>query len=125
MAYAASPVSTSIKDAKVRNFITANRFIKILKSKDAVLSFPKIDDILKAALICFSNASFANLKHNSSKDKLLVYLEGSDRRYTLLTWESAKLKQVVKSTLTTEAFALKEVIEVAYMIRCLRSEIWK
>ena len=42
MAYAASVVSSSIKDATVRDIITANKFIKILKSKDVVLSFPKL-----------------------------------------------------------------------------------
>ena len=38
----------------------------MLKSKDAVLSFAKTDDILKVALICFSDASFANLKYGGS-----------------------------------------------------------
>ena len=42
MVYAASAVSSSIKDASVRDIITANKFIKILKPKDAVLSFPKM-----------------------------------------------------------------------------------
>ena len=37
MAYAASVVSSSIKDATVRDIITTNKFIKILKSKDVVL----------------------------------------------------------------------------------------
>ena len=47
MAYAASVVSSSIKDATVRDIITAKKMIKILKSKDVVLLFPKIDDISK------------------------------------------------------------------------------
>ena len=41
MAYAASIVSGSIKDATVRDIITANKFMKMLQSKDLVLSFPK------------------------------------------------------------------------------------
>ena len=35
MAYAASAVSSSIKDDTVRDIITPNKFIKTLKSKDA------------------------------------------------------------------------------------------
>ena len=43
MVYAASIVRGSIKGARVRDRIVANKFIKFLKSKDVVLSFPKID----------------------------------------------------------------------------------
>ena len=79
-----------------------------MKSKDTVLSFTKI------ALICFSDASFANVKCGDSQDELLVFLEGSDGRYMLLDRQSQKLKRVVKSTLTAETLALQEVIEVAH-----------
>ena len=121
MAHAASVLSSSIKDATVREIITANKFTKILKSKDVVLSFPKIGDISKVALICFSDVSFANLKCGGSQGGMLVFLEGSDR-FMLLAWQSQELKRVVKSTLTVETLALHEVIEVAY-IRCLPLEI--
>ena len=84
MAYAASAVSSSIKDATVRDLIRANKFIKMLKSKDAVLLFPNIDGISKAILISFHDESFAKLKCDSSQGGLLVILEGSDRRYMLL-----------------------------------------
>ena len=80
MAYAASVVSSPIKDATVRDIITTNKFIKILKSKNVVLSFPKIDDISKAVLICSSDVSFVNLKCGGLQDGLLVFLEESDRR---------------------------------------------
>ena len=119
MAYTASVTSSSIKDATVRNVITANKFIKILKFKDVILSFPKIDDISKAALICFSDASFANLKCGDSQGGVLVFLEGIDRRFILLAWLSRKWERVVKSTLTAKTLALQEVIEEVYMIRCL------
>ena len=54
--------------------------------KDAVLSFPEIDDIQKAALICFKDASFANLKCGGSQGGLLVFLEGNDGEFALLAW---------------------------------------
>ena len=78
MVYAGSVVNSSIKDATVRDIITPKKFIWILKSKDTILSFTKI------ALICFSDASFANVKCGDSQDELLVFSEGSDGRYMLL-----------------------------------------
>ena len=48
MAYAASIVSGSVKDATVRDLIAANKFIKILKSRDVVLSFSKVDNLCRS-----------------------------------------------------------------------------
>ena len=45
MAYAASVVSSSTKDATVSNLVTANKFIKLLKCNELVLSFPQINDL--------------------------------------------------------------------------------
>ena len=78
---AASAVRSLIKDATMRDLITANKFIKMSKSKDVISSFPKIDDVCK-------HAPFANLKCDGSQGGLLVFLEASDRRYMLLTWQS-------------------------------------
>ena len=44
MAYAASVVSSSIKDATVRDLVMVNKFIKLLKCNKLVLSFPQISD---------------------------------------------------------------------------------
>ena len=76
MAYAASAVSSSIKDATVRNLVTAKKFIKLLKCIELVLSFPQISDLQNASLVCFSHASFATLKHGCSQGGLLVFLQG-------------------------------------------------
>ena len=98
MTYAATAVSSSIKDSTMRESITANKFTKMLKSKEGFLSYPKADNISKATLICFSDVSFAKLKCDGSKDGLPVFADGNDRRYILLAWQSKKLKLVIKST---------------------------
>ena len=86
MAYAASAVSSSIKDATVRNLVTANKFIKLLKCIELLLSFPQISDLQNASLVCFSDASFANLKCSGSQGGLLVFLQGRNGKYMLLAW---------------------------------------
>ena len=123
MTYAASVVSSSIKDATVRDLVTAKKFIKLLKCNELVLSYPQISDLKNASLVCFSDASFANLKCGGSQIGLLVFLQGRNRKYMLLAWQSRKLKRVVKSTLTAETLALQEVIEAAIMIKAMFLEI--
>ena len=83
MTYAASVVSSSIKDATVRDLVKANRFIKLLKCNELVLSFPHISDLQNASLVCFSDASFANLKCSGSHGGLLVFLQGRNGKYVI------------------------------------------
>ena len=52
-----------------------------------------------------------------------MFIEGSNGKYMPLTWQSGKLRTVVKSTLTVETLALQEVIEVVFMIKCILLEI--
>ena len=121
MISAASIVSGSIRDARVRDLITANKFFKILKSTEVVLSFLKIEAIASTALIWFSDASFGNLKCGGSQGGMIK--EGSNGKDMPVTWQSRKLRRVVKSTLTAETLALQEVSEVAFMIKCTLLEI--
>ena len=123
MAHAASVVSSSIKDATVRDLVTANKFIKLLKCNEFASSFPQISDLQNASLVCFSDASFANLKCGGSQGGLLVFLQGRNGKYMLLASQSRKLKRAVKSTLTAETLALQEVIEGAIMIEAMFLEI--
>ena len=125
MAYAASIVSSSIKGATVKDLITANKFIKVLKSREVILSFPKLDNLKSSMLICFTDTWFANLKSGGSQGGLIVFLQGSNGKYMPLAWQSRKLKRVAKSTLTAETLALQEGIEVSIMIKSMLLEILK
>ena len=52
-----------------------------------------------------------------------MFIEGSNGKYMPLTWQSRKLRRVVKSTLTAETLALQEFIEVAFMIKYILLDI--
>ena len=94
-----------------------NKFIKFLKSRDVVLSFPKIDNLKKSSsLASFSDASFANLRCSGSQGGLIIFLERSNCKYMPLAWQSRKLKRVVKSILTAGTLALQEGIELSIRV---------
>ena len=88
-----------------------------------MLSFPKIEVIASTALIYFSDGSFGSLKCGGSQDGITVFIEGSNGKYMPLTWQSRKLRRVVKSTITAETLELQKVIEVAFMMKCILLEI--
>ena len=52
-----------------------------------------------------------------------MFIEGSNGKYMPLTWQSRKLRRVVKSTLTAETLELQEVIVVTFMVKCILLEI--
>ena len=81
MAYAASVVRSSIKDATVRDLNMVNKFIKLLECNELALSFPQINDLQNVSLVCFSDASFANLKWGGSQGGLLVFPQGRNGKY--------------------------------------------
>ena len=74
MAYAASAVSISKKDATIRNPPIANKFIKLLKINKVVSSFAQMNDFQNVSLVCFGDASFANFKCGGSHGGRLVFL---------------------------------------------------
>ena len=88
-----------------------------LKSFEVTLRFPNLDTIEKWELLCFSNASFSNLKSRSSQVLWCFYVVTTN---TLLLHESKKkLKRVVKITLFAETLALEEALGSCFMIKLL------
>ena len=57
MVYAANVASSSIKDATVKDLVRANKFIKLLKCNEIVLSFQQINDLQNTSLVYFIDAS--------------------------------------------------------------------
>ena len=60
-----------------------NKSFKLLKCNELVLPFPQINDLQNASLVCFSDASFANLKCGGSQCGLLVFLQGRHGKYVI------------------------------------------
>ena len=71
--------------------------------------------------MCFSDAAFANLKNGGSQGAFIIFLY--ENKYAPIAWTSRKLKQVVKSTLSTETLALEESLEACFMIKSLLAEL--
>ena len=111
ISYQAFEVSTSMKNATICDLKTANKYIRKLKSLGAVLKFPNLGNLENVKIMCFNDASFANLKSGSSQGDFIIFLCGSGK-YAPIAWKSNKLKRVVKSTLYAETLALEEAIKI-------------
>lgn len=87
-----------------------------LRRSEVILKFPDRSTLDKRKFLCFSAASFPNLKKGSSLGGFTVSLCGNNK-YAPIAWKSKNLKQGLKSTVSAETLALKEALESCFMIK--------
>ena len=63
MSFGACEISTSIKDTTISDLIYANKNIRRLKAEQIALQFPNLRSIEECMVLCYSDASFANLRN--------------------------------------------------------------
>ena len=76
-------------------------------------------------IVCYSDASFANLRNASSQGGYIVFLYKDEKKFAAISWKSKKIQRVVKNTLAVETLALVETLEACFMIRTVLLEIYK
>ena len=126
IAYNACEVSVFIKDATINDLIQANRYIRYIckaKSKSALIRLVDLENLEQCSIICFSDASFANLKGNSSQGGYIVFLYRDEKLFSPIARKSFKVKRVVKSSLAAESLALEEALETCFMMKSFPCEL--
>ena len=110
-------ISVNLKMATKEDVLRTNKCIHKMKTVEMKLHFPDIGDLDEASLVCYSNASLANLKDAGSQGSFIIFIIGSNKKYVPLKWQSRKIKRVVKSTLAAETMALLEGTECCFLIK--------
>ena len=123
MAYSACEVSVSIKDATINDLIQANKYIRKAKSESSGIRIVDLENIATCSIICFSDASFANLKGSSSQGGFIIFLYRNEKSFSPIAWKSFKIKRVVKSTLAAETLALEQALETCFMMKSFLCEL--
>ena len=75
-------------------------------------------------IVCYSDASFANLCNASSQGGYMCQYK-DEKKFAPKSWKSQKIQRGVKSTLAAEALALVETLQACFMIRAVLLEIYK
>ena len=114
-------LSSVMKKPQVSDLILANKVL--LKAKDTPLSisFPALD-VQEYQLVCYSDASLANLPSGKSAGGFIVFLESSNRCCPVF-WRSNSIRRVVRSTLAAETGAMVDALDTAYYISTVLQEM--
>ena len=96
-----------------------------MKNQSVLLNFPHDLNILSCSIVSFCDASFANLPNAGSQGGFLCLLVDNNGNYCPLTWQSRKIKRVVKSTIAAECLAAVEAAEMTIYLATLVQDMLK
>ena len=116
-------LSVSLKTATVGDILRLNKVVSRLNTDHVKLHFPKIESIEECRLVCYSDASFANLSDGGSQVAFVIFLEDKTGAKCPIYWQSKKARRVIKSTLAAETLALLDCAEAAVYIAHIISDM--
>ena len=123
VAYDICVVNTSIKDATQWDIMRANKVVKKMQLDDLSLRYTPLGKLEESIMVCYSDASLGNLRGNASQRGFLIFVFGCNGNKSLLTWQSKKIRRVVKSTIAAVALALQEVANHCVVLRSFIEEL--
>ena len=75
-------------------------------------------------IVLYSDASYANLSDGiSSAGGHIVFLEGENENCCPISWNTKKIRRVVKSTIAAEALSLVDGLDTAFYVGSIVTEI--
>ena len=123
IAYEVSERSSYGKHPLKEDVKKLNKLVKKTKFTDVKLTFPKVKDLEKSELICYSDASLGNLKDGGSQGGYIVFWKNEENKIGTIAWRSRRLRRVAWSTLAAETLALVEAVDAAIFIKNIVKEI--
>lgn len=116
MSFYVGELGSKIKCALVQDLIYANKVLAHLKRSDLTMAFSGLSDLKTATIECFSDASFGNLPNGGSQGGYIIFLADQMGKRSPVTWQSRKIRRVVRSTLAAEMLALLDAAEAGVLL---------
>ena len=123
LAFDVCELSTVVSKATVDDILRANKVVKKVKQRNVTLQFKALDCSDGYTLECYSDASFGNLPGGGSQGGYIIFLVDSNGIKCPLTWQSKKVRRVVKSTLAAETLSLLDAAEAGIYMAHMIGEI--
>ena len=123
IAFDVCELSTHCHNATVDDAINANKVVRKVKSRLISLEFHQLEDLSQLSIECYCDASFGNLSGGGSQGSYLIFITDSRGRRNILSWQSKKVRRVVKSTLAAETLALLDGVEASILFSSIIAEV--
>ena len=123
VAFSVCDLSKKTDSLTVDSIIRANKIVKMVKSEEVSLHFRPLQDVKSLKIECYSDASYANLRDGGSQGGYLIFVSDEQNNRSLVSWQSRRVRRVVKSTLAAEALALLDAAQAGVLMAHMISEI--
>ena len=123
IAFDVCELSTHCHNATVDDAINASKVVRKVKSRLISLEFHQLEDLSQLSIECYCDASFGNLSGGGSQGSYLIFITDSRGRRNILSWQSKKVRRVVKSTLAAETLALLDGVEASILFSSIIAEV--
>lgn len=112
-------LSTRFKIGTVKDLKRARTVLSKLKQDPSSIKFPKLGNLEKCKIVCFTDASLGSLneKIDSTAGYVIFLTDERFRKCCVLDWQANKIKRVCRSTLTAEALSLCDGLDAAIYFR--------
>ena len=116
-----SSTAVSMKCSTMKNILHINKIIRKVKNNHSSLQFFSLGKATK--IIAYTDAAFANLADGGSQGGYLIFLANANGDCCLLSWESKRIRRIVRSALAAECLAMPECLDAAIYISLLYKEL--
>ena len=123
LAYDNCIIGNSLQSPAVKDIVYANKIVRKLNCADASLFFHAGLDFSKCSIVSFCDASFGNLPNGGSQGAFITFLVDRNGTYSPISWQSRRIKRVVKSTLAAECLAAIESAESCVLLCTIFKEL--
>ena len=106
-----------VAKATVADVHQANKVVRKIRGQTLDLMFPNDLELSSVGLVCFCDASLANLQDKGSQGGFLIFLVDGAGTFSLLCWLSKRIKRVINSSLSAECLEAVEATETCLLIR--------
>ena len=93
-----------------------------IKEQPLKIMFPSLNDLDNIQLVCYSDASLANLPSGRSSEGYVIFAATTSNCCPIL-WKSNAIKRVVRSTLAAETSAMVDALDASYFVSAVLSEV--
>lgn len=117
-------LSSRFQHPTVADLLKAQKLISRLKPTRSYILFPQLTDTLEWRILVFTDASLGNMSDGvSSAGGCVVCVVDYEGSCSVISWNSSKIRRVVRSTLSAEMLAMVEGADVAIYLRHIIGEL--
>ena len=113
-----------IKGSYRERYSGSKQIVRKVMSHSIKLCYQNLGPRECLKFVTFTDAAYANLIDGGSQEAYFIFLVGENEARNLISWQSWRIKRIIKSTLAAETLAFGGGIDATVYVSSLFTEIY-